>query len=121
MNKCRALPEFPNFVIDDISQGLPYCVAGDFAHYLLNAYKNNDTDTLIYAGKFIENLYSYKNDEIKKLATVGYLEGIQNVWSHYINPEEMVQYLGEASNRWWERLNHFWNGDETALSEEDHE
>jgi len=114
------IKEFPDFVIDEVSQGLPYCVAGDFAHYLLNAYKNNEIDTLISAGKFIENLYSYENDEIKNLATVGYLESIQNVWSHYIDPEDMVKYLGETSKKWWERLNRLWNGDATALSEEVH-
>lgn len=31
---------FPEFVIDDIDEGLPYCVAGSFALYLLDACKN---------------------------------------------------------------------------------
>ncbi|MCL2568591.1 MAG: hypothetical protein FWE12_04030 [Oscillospiraceae bacterium] len=49
---------FPDFVIDEIDEALPYCIAGSFAHYLLDAYKTNSTDTLVLAGKFIEALYS---------------------------------------------------------------
>lgn len=28
---------FPEFIIDEIDDGLPYCVAGSFAFYLLEA------------------------------------------------------------------------------------
>jgi len=107
---------FPDLIIDENIKELQYCVAGTFAHYLLDAYKNDSTDTLILAGNFIEKLYSYKDDEIDNLATVGYLEAIQNVWgNNSINPEEMVRYLGDTSKKWWIRLNNYWNGDLTAL------
>ena len=110
---------FPDFAIDEIDERLPYCVAGSFAHYLLEAYKNNAVDTLVLAGRFIEKLYSYKDDKIDNLATVGYLEGIQNVWgNNSINPEEMVTYLGSISQKWWVKLNRFWNGDISALGED---
>ena len=111
---------FPDFVIDEIDEGLPYCIAGSFAHYLLNAYRANSIDTLVLAGKFIEELYSHKNQEIANLATVGYLEAIQNVWRNCgVDPEEMTKYLGDASRKWWLRLNRFWNGNANALTEDD--
>ncbi len=110
---------FPDFVIDKISEGLPYCVAGGFANYLLEAYKNNKIGTLILAGKFIEELYSYKDDKLSELATIGYLKGIQNVWGNNSNnAEEMVKYLGPISQKWWMKLNQFWNGDIHALQED---
>jgi len=28
------MKSFPDFVIDETEEGLPYCVAGSFAHYL---------------------------------------------------------------------------------------
>lgn len=110
---------FPDFIIDEISEGLPYCVAGDFANYLLEAYKSNYIDTLVLAGKFIEELYSYKDKRLSELATIGYLEGIQNVWgNNSTNSEEMVRYLGQTSQKWWVKLNQFWNGDIHALQED---
>jgi hypothetical protein len=46
------------------------------------------------------------------LATVGYLEGIQNVWgNNSIDPEIMFNYLGEKSRNWWIELNRFWSGE----------
>ena len=102
---------FPDFIIDEVDKNLPYCVAGSFAFYLLEAYKNDATDTLVLAGKFIEELCSYKDKEIDNLATVGYLEAIQNVWgNNSVNPEEMVKYLGDTSRKWWTKLNDLWNG-----------
>jgi len=90
------LTVFPEFVIDEIDEGLPYCVAGSFALYLLEAYKNNNNRLLVLAADFIEKLYSYKDEQIDNLATVGYLEGIQNVWgNNLIDPEIMFNYLGE--------------------------
>ena len=103
---------FPQFVIDELDEGLPYCVAGSFAFYLLEAYKNNDNRLLVLAGEFIEKLYSYKDDQIDNLATVGYLEAIQNVWgNNSIDPEIMFNYLGEKSRKWWIELNRFWSGE----------
>jgi len=58
-------------------------------------------------------------EEVDNLATIGYLEGIQNIWANNgINPEEMAKYLGEISLKWWMRLNRFWNGDIHALVED---
>ena len=107
---------FPDFVIDEVNEGLPYCIAGSFAHYLLDAYKNNSFDVLTLAGEFIEALYSHNDGEIDDLATVGYLEAIQNVWgNNSVDPEEMVKYLGNTSQKWWVKLNSFWNGDISSL------
>jgi len=103
---------FPGFTIDYFAEGLPYCVAGSFALYLLRAYHNNSIDTLVLAGQFIEELYSHKDDQIDNLATIGYLEAIQNVWANSsVDPEEMVKYLGATSQKEWIRLNKLWNGE----------
>ncbi|MCL2052980.1 MAG: hypothetical protein FWG90_00850 [Oscillospiraceae bacterium] len=105
------LEKFPEFIPDEISCGLPYCIAGGFALYLLEAYKNNDDNLLISAGNFIEDLYSYEDEELNNLATVGYLEAIQNVWgNNSVNPEEMFKYLGERAKKEWVQLNADWGG-----------
>ncbi len=108
---------FHDLIVDEFSEGLPYCVADCFARYLLEAYKSDSVETLILAGMFIEELYSYKDAMIDNLATVGYLEAIQNVWgNNSVNPEEMVKFLRPTSKNWWARLNDFWKGDIHALT-----
>ena len=100
---------FSDFAIDETDEGLPYCVAGSFARYLLDKHKNGSIDTLVLAGKFIEELYAYEDERIHNLATVGYLEAIQNVWgNNSVNPEEMVKYLGDESRKQWIELNLLW-------------
>jgi len=100
---------FFDFAIDEIDEGLPYCVAGSFARYLLDKHKSGSIDTLVLAGQFIEELYANEDERIHNLATVGYLEAIQNVWgNNSVNPEEMVKYLGDESRKQWIELNLLW-------------
>ena len=103
------LKAFPKFAYDDDNEGLHYLIAEDFARYILKAHKNNNIFILSRAGAFIENLYSYKDEQLDNLATVGYLEGIINVWaSDEINPDEILEYLGEDSKKGWLYLNRAW-------------
>lgn len=110
---------FTDFHIDDNSKGLPYCAAGDFALFLLGLYKKDDMSKLKEGLYFIEGIYHSKDSKTRELATIGYLEGIQNVWgNNSVNPEKIYEYLGDESKKWWVKLNAFWNGDIHALSEE---
>lgn len=48
---------------------------------------------------------------VAKLATIGYLEGIQNAAGHAgLDPGVFVTYLGAESARWWRGLDKFWAG-----------
>jgi hypothetical protein len=48
---------------------------------------------------------------VREFATIGILEGIQNVWSHSaIDPDVFFPFLGSESQRWWKGLNAFWQG-----------
>lgn len=110
---------FPDFFIDKISEGLPYCVAGGFALFLLELYKKKDILRMKEGICFIEKLHHSKDSKTRELATIGYLEGIQNVWGNNdVNPEEIYKYLGKESKKWWVRLNKYWNGDIHALSDD---
>ena len=103
---------FPQFEIDELNHDLPYAVAGDFARFLLELYKNRDVNTLVEGLGFIEKLHLSKSHKVRELATVGYLEGIQNVWGNSdVDPELIFDYLGVESKKWWIELNKFWNGE----------
>ncbi|UQZ90044.1 hypothetical protein C4J81_12860 [Deltaproteobacteria bacterium Smac51] len=78
VNKALA-EEFPNFQINKDDLDLPYVVAGDFARFLLEMYQQKNMDEIAKGLSFIENLHHSADHNVQELATIGYLEGIQNV------------------------------------------
>jgi hypothetical protein len=114
------LIEFPAFTINEDDFELPYIVAGCFTKFILAAYQTGDKETYEKGLRFIEILHSDTTHKVRELATIGYLESIQNKWSQdLINSNIPFNDLGENSKRWWIKLNAFWNGDITALKEND--
>lgn len=113
------LSEFPDFSVDADDLDLPYIVAGWFTKYILEAYLNNDKKTYLCGLNFIETLHLSSVDKARELATIGYLESIQNTW-----PQDLLlsnipfNDLGDESKKWWVKLNNFWEGNVQALSDE---
>ncbi len=96
----------------EITDELPYIVAMDFSVYLLNLYQNNETSELADGLNFIEHLHHSQHHKVKELATIGYLEAIQNIWgNHGVDPEAIFEYLGVESKKWWIELRKFWRGE----------
>ena len=106
------LMEFPLFsVADEDDLELQYVVAGLFTDYILRAYQAGDKDTYNRGLKFIEKLHTDDTHEVRELATIGYLESIQNTWpKKLINANVPFNDLGEQSKIWWVTLNDYWNG-----------
>jgi hypothetical protein len=102
---------FPAFSVDDDDLELPYIVAGRFTDYLLTAYQTGDKETYNRGLQFIERLQTDDSEKVRELATVGYLESIQNTWpKDFLEAEIPFNDLGEQSKIWWMKLNNFWNG-----------
>ena len=58
----------------------------------------------------IERLHLEGDPYVKEAATIGALEGIQNVAGNTgVDPDEFVQYLQPESAKRWQELNDFWN------------
>src|SRR4051812_5561614 len=90
---------------------LLYVVLSDFARHLLAMKKEGREDVLRAAAEFIERMHIEGDDYVKEAATIGALEGIQNVWSHAAESSESFSpYLLEESRRWWDSLQQFWKG-----------
>lgn len=108
----KACPSFERVweVCDDEDRALPCSRLGDFAHHLLEMKKEGREDVFIAAGAFIERMHLEGDANVRGLATIGLLEGIQKVWG---NPGEEDQafrpYLGDESVRWWDSLAKFWS------------
>jgi len=90
---------------------LLYIDFGECAHHLVELHKANRTDEFPAVFEVIERLHLEGDAYVKEAATIGMLEGIQNVaGNNGINPEEFCRYLKPESAKWWRQLNEFWEG-----------
>ena len=102
----------------EYERGLVYLDLGDFAHHLVDLFQQGTTAELPAIFNVIERLYVEGDAYVREVATIGALEGIQNIAGNKgIDPEHFVPFLGSESAEWWRRLNKFWDGDVTALRE----
>nr|MDQ3820181.1 hypothetical protein [Acidobacteriota bacterium] len=92
-------------------EDLLYVDLGEFAHHLLELYKTKQTDEFSAVFEAVESLHQKGDAYVREAATIGLLEGIQNVAGNTgVNPEEFLQYLKPESVKWWRQLNDFWDG-----------
>ena len=88
---------------------LLYVDLGEFAHHLVELQKANRTGEFRAVFEIIERMHLEGDPYVKEAATIGMLEGIQNVAGNSgVEPEEFVAYLKPESVKWWRQLNDFW-------------
>lgn len=90
---------------------LLYAVASDIADEVVDLSKRNDGPALKSIFNFIETLLEKGDDYVKELATVGFLEDIQNhaEWAE-MDRTKLIPYLGINSQKAWDDLDNFWSG-----------
>ncbi|NTV58957.1 MAG: hypothetical protein HGA74_16975 [Deltaproteobacteria bacterium] len=97
--------------LDDEERGLGHVVMGRLAHHLLSLYLVKQTDEFGPLCETVECLLVDGGEEVQELATIGLLEGIQNVWSNSaINPDEFLRFLLPEGRKWWKEISDFWSG-----------
>jgi hypothetical protein len=90
---------------------LLYIDLGEFAHHLIELQKANRTEEFPAVFEIIERMHVEGDDYVKEAATIGMLEGIQNVAGNSgIDPERFAKYLKPESAKRWRQLNKFWEG-----------
>src|SRR4051812_45470201 len=96
---------------EDYDGDIPYLVLGDFAGHLLSLHLQGRTEIFPSIAEVIERFHIEGDGYVREAATIGLLEGIQNVWGNEgTDPEFFARYLLPESARWWGSLNDFWNG-----------
>ncbi|MBC3812861.1 DUF7674 family protein [Undibacterium aquatile] len=96
-----------------------YLAAGEFAAHLLERFQAGDAEAFRAVGIAIERLHTEGTPWVREFATIGVLEGIQNVWSHSAtSPEAFFPFLGLESQRWWRGLNKFWSAESPYVAAE---
>lgn len=95
----------------DYGEDLLYVALGAFARHLLHLHQAKQTDDFPAVGRAIERLHLESTPRVREAATIGLLEGIQNVWSNNgVDPELFSAHLLPESAKWWRSLNDFWSG-----------
>ena len=90
---------------------LLYIDLGEFAHHIVDLYMKNQTEEFAAIFDAIEKLHVEGDSYVKEAATIGLLEGIQNVaGNNGVGAEVFGKYLRPVSRKWWRQLNDFWEG-----------
>jgi len=90
---------------------LLYVDLGELAHHLVELMRRGATDEFPAVFDGVERLHVEGDDFVKEAATIGLLEGIQNVAGNSgVEPARFVPYLKPESARWWAELEAFWDG-----------
>jgi hypothetical protein len=89
---------------------LLYVDLGEFASHLVELQEANRTEEFQAIFDIIERMHLEGNDYVKEAATIGLLEGIQNVAGNSgVEAEQFVKHLKPESAKRWRELNDFWD------------
>lgn len=95
-----------------------YIAAGEFAGHLLTVYRAGGDSPFPHVALAVEHLHIDGSPWVKEFATVGVLEGVQNVWANRgEDPEHFGAHLLPESRRAWDALNTFWRGEKVNDAE----
>lgn len=98
-------------IYDEGDEQLLYCDLGDFSDHLIELFKTNNLNEFPETFEIIELLHINGDEFVKEAATIGLLEGIQNVaLNSDLDPNVFSKYLKPESLRWWNNLNDYWDG-----------
>ena len=107
----KACPSYQEAWDKEEDQDLLYVAMGNLARHILAMYKDGKIDEFGSLCQVIEVLHLEGDGYVRELATIGFLEGIQNVWGNDgTDPEEFCRFLLPESRKWWKELNDFWAG-----------
>ncbi len=100
---------------DEVAGG--YLGTGALAHHLIDLARLDHTGCFPRVFDLVEYLLIAGTDEVQTLATLGVLEGLQNVASNSgVDPETFFPWLGPRSRTAWTQLNEDWGVKRRALS-----
>lgn len=91
---------------------LPYIALSEFNNHVVDLYTSGSTEEFPAAFAEIERLHLEGEPYVKETATIGCLEGLQNIMGNRgLDAKELVPFLGPESAKWWDQVNKFWDGE----------
>ena len=91
-------------------EGLPiYLALSEVAQHLILLLQRGKTESFPRIFQIVEQWHTEGDSYVKEAATVGLLEDLQNSNLHEnTEPEQFRRFLGPESEKWWDKLNEFW-------------
>jgi hypothetical protein len=91
---------------------LDYILASAFIRHLVDLHVAGREEEFLAVFRFFETLHLNGDDYVKELATIGFLEDLQNSNLHHSgsSPDDFLTFLGPHSRWWWEELHLSWTG-----------
>ncbi len=90
---------------------LTYVALGDFARHLVELASARRFDEFPAVFTVVERLHVEGDKQVQEAATIGLLEAIQNRAEHAgVDKGLFYSWLGSESQKWWNKLNNFWDG-----------
>ncbi len=102
--------EFQDDWRDEPDESPVYVPLAAFARHLIAKLERGETADLPAVFDAVERLHVEGDEFVREAATVGLLEGLQNLNLHSrgTTPEQFRPYLGPQTARWWDKLEAFW-------------
>jgi hypothetical protein len=92
-------------------EGHLYIDLAEFAHHLVELLRSGATEEFPAVFDVVERLHLEGDAFVKEAATIGLLEGIQNVAGNTgVDPDVFVPHMKPETAKWWAELNEFWEG-----------
>src|SRR5262245_49239787 len=83
--------------------------AAVIAHHLVDSYERGELSEFPAAFVLLERCLTEGDDQARELATIGVIEGVQNIASYRsFGPDVFVRWLGPASRAAWDELMDCW-------------
>jgi hypothetical protein len=89
---------------------LLYIHLGEFAAHLVGLMKRNQLAEFPAVFAVVERLHVEGDSYVREAATIGLLEGLQNIPGSDFDPKVFAPFLDRDSRMFWDRLNEFWDG-----------
>lgn len=97
---------------------LPYVALCEFNNHIFELYTSGSIEEFSSVFAEIERLHLEGEPYVKEAATIGCLEGLQNIMGNRgMDADVLLPFLGPESRKWWDQLNKFLNGEISYIGE----
>jgi hypothetical protein len=112
LEACPSFAErWKSHAVDYDGGALLYVALGEFAHHVVDLVRSGQTSELPAVFDVVERLHVGGDPYVREAATIGLLEGLQNVALNTgLDPRQLVPWLKPESAKWWAGLDDFWAG-----------
>ena len=100
-----------------------YIALGELAEHLMETMRRRDLERFDSILKVVERWHTEGDAYVSEAATIGLLESLRGILGgndqtravYGVSASDFERFFGPETKRWWDKLNRFWEGDDTAL------